>query len=359
MRLPGICRSPRAPSKLGFVALAVVLSAACGGGTGAAPSAKSSAPAAPPAQSASGPTAANAPATIKLVTGTPAFPSLGAPVTAIAQGKALGNNHGLDLEVKGYAQIAALYGAFSTGEIESVLGGPHVAQRMRNDGVPLQIVATYARVDAIQVLTADPSIRTLADLRGKRLAADMSASEFQVLAVYARSKGLDLRSEATVLQSGPPLARQQLKSGEADAAMLWEPTVTLALREDNPDYRAIFEGQKAWQELTGTDGWELVVVMREPYLKANPDAANRWIATLREATQFVQSNMDEADAIVVRDVQLPPGIFKEAIQSGRMLYDVQPAWDPKQRQALDLMFKAAVDVGYLDRMPPPDIIYQP
>ena len=36
--------------------------------------------------------------------------------------------------------------------------------------------------------------------------------------------------------------------------MLWEPNVTLTLREDNPSYRAIFEGQKAWQELTSTDG---------------------------------------------------------------------------------------------------------
>ena len=81
------------------------------------------------------------------------------------------------------------------------------------------------------------------------------------------------------------------------------------------------------------------------------------------AVMVEEGTVDEASlplpAIVVRDVQLPPGIFKEAIQSGRMLYEVQPAWEPKQRQALELMFKAAVDVGYLDRMPPPDIIYQP
>ena len=33
-----------------------------------------------------------------------------------------------------------------------------------------------------------------------------------------------------------------------------QPVVTLTLREDNPSYYAIFEGQKAWQELTSTDG---------------------------------------------------------------------------------------------------------
>jgi ABC-type nitrate/sulfonate/bicarbonate transport system substrate-binding protein len=349
-----------------------MLLVACGGGTGSPPAAKPAATAAPASQAGGGATSAAAPASqpgaatsaaapaaIKMPVGSLAFPSLTSPIIAIVKDKSLGRNHGLDLEIKDYSAVAAYYAALTTGEIEAMAGGPHVAQRMRNEGVPVQIVATYARVDAIQVLTAEPSIQTLADLRGKRLAADMSASEYQVLAVYARSKGLDLRADATVAQAAPPLARQQLKSGEADAAMLWEPNVTLTLREDNPSYRAIFEGQKAWQELTSTDGWELGILMREPYLQANRDVANRWIATLQEAVKLVQTNPDEADATVAREVKLPPGIFKEAIQSGRMVYEIQPAWEAKQRQALDAMFKAAVDVGYLDRLPPPAVIYQP
>jgi NitT/TauT family transport system substrate-binding protein len=366
MKLPGACPAAQLRATLGGLTLAALILAACGGTTGSTPAAKPAAtaapaakPAAPASQAGSAPGSAASPQSIKLVVGSLAFPSLTSPIIAIVKARALGSRHGLDLEIKDYSQVAPYYAALSTGEIEAMAGGPHVAQRMRNDGVPVQIVATYARVDAIQVLTADPAIRELTDLRGKRLAADMSASEYQVLAVYARSKGLDLRGEATVAQAGPPLARQQLKSGEADAAMLWEPNVTLALREDNPSYRAIFEGQKAWQEVTNTDGWELGILMRAPYLQANPEAAQRWIATLREAVQFVQSNLDEADAIVVREVKLPPGIFKEAIQSGRMVYEVQPAWEDKQQRALDAMFKAAVDVGYLDRLPPADVIYKP
>jgi hypothetical protein len=48
-------------------------------------------------------------------------------------------------------------------------------------------------------------------------------------------------------------------------------------------------------------------------------------------------------------------VFKEAVTSGRLLYDVQVAGS--QRAALTDMFKAAVDSGYLPKMPPESAIH--
>ncbi len=61
----------------------------------------------------------------------------------------------------------------------------------------------------------------------------MGSAEYQVTAIYGRKLGLNFGTDVTVVSAAPPLARAQLEAKRVDAAMLWEPTTTLALR-DNP-----------------------------------------------------------------------------------------------------------------------------
>jgi ABC-type nitrate/sulfonate/bicarbonate transport system substrate-binding protein len=333
-----------------------------------APAATSTA-SAPPAKPAVGaapgatvvPAAASAPASrVKVVVGTLTIPTVSATLSSVMKNKDFATNHGLDVEIKDYSAIAAILGAYVTGEVQVGITGPHSIQRMRNDGVPMQIISTMARLDGVRVLTADPRINDLSDLRGKRLAADLASSEYQVALLYAKkSKGIDFRSDVTVVNAGQPLARQQLKTGEVDAAVLWEPVVAQALLEDNPDYRSVFDGQKAWREMTNSDGWELVGVMNEELARQNPDLAQRVNAMMQDVVQFINEHPDEAAVMVERELKLPARVFKEAVASGRLVLIVEPAWEPAPRQAIEEMFKAAVEVGYLDRLPQSQIFYQP
>jgi NitT/TauT family transport system substrate-binding protein len=272
--------------------------------------------------------------------------------------KALDARHGLDMEVKPYPSLAAFYASLATGEVDTtVLGGPTVFQKMRNEGVPVRIVATAVPQSDLVIVTANPAIKSLSDLKGKTLAADMGSQQYQVVAIYGRAKGLVLGTDVTVVQANFALARTQLAAGRVDAAMVIEPIVTMMLKE-NPQYRMIFNGGEAWRELTGQEGWELVVPLREDFIKRAPAAVARWIAALQDVQAFIKGNVDEADAIVARTVKLPPGVFKEAIASKRWVFDVQPAWG-KERKTLWDMFERAVAAKYLDRLPDEAIIYQP
>jgi ABC-type nitrate/sulfonate/bicarbonate transport system substrate-binding protein len=232
-----------------------------------------------------------------------------------------------------------------------------VFQKMRNEGVPVRIVATAVPQSDLAIVTANSAIKTLTDLRGKTLAADMGSQQYQVVAIYGRAKGLVLGADVTVVQANFALARTQLAAGRVDAAMVIEPIVTMMLKE-NPQYRMIFNGGEAWRELTGREGWELVVPLREDFIKRAPEAVAKWIAALQDVQAFIKTNVDEADAIVSRTVKLPPGVFKEAIASKRWVFDVQPAWG-KERKTLWDMFERAVAAKYLDRLPDEAIIYQP
>jgi hypothetical protein len=78
----------------------------------------------------------------------------------------------------------------------------------------------------------------------------------------------------------------------------------------------------------------------------------------QDGAQFMKSNVDAADRIVAASVKLPPGVLKEAVASGRLVYDIQPAWEG-ERDVIWEMFKVAVDIGYLPKLPDEGAIYKP
>ena len=296
---------------------------------------------------------------VKLKVAVLTLPVFNPIIVNLMKEKGIDARHGLEMDVKTYPSIAAFYAALATGEVDTtVVGGPTVFQKMRNEGVPLKIVATIVPQSDLVIITANPEIKSLVDLKGKTLAADMGSQQYQTVAIYGRSKSLTLGTDVTVVQASFALARTQLAAGRVDAAMVIEPIATMMLKE-NGAYRMIFNGGAAWKELTGEEGWELVVPLREDFIKRHPAAVKQWIAALQDVQSYIKQNVDEADGIVARTVKLPPGIFKDAIASGRWVVDVRPAWQARERRSIWDMFERAVAARYLEKLPDDAIIYAP
>ncbi|HEY7519108.1 MAG TPA: ABC transporter substrate-binding protein [Methylomirabilota bacterium] len=285
------------------------------------------------------------------------FPSLTTLMVDVVKDQGLDKKHGIELEPQTFGAVSAYYAAVATGEVDMLPAGPHVLQKMRLEGVPIRAALTYARLNALVVITADPAIKTITDLKGKSIAADMGSSEYQILALYGRRQGVVFGKDVTVVQAGPPLARTQLQAKRVDAAMTWEPSATLTLR-DNPEYRTILTGDAAWKQIARADGWELILAVRDDFLKRSPQAIPRLSRMFQDGAQFMKSNVDAADRIVAASVKLPPGVLKEAVASGRLVYDIQPAWEG-ERDVIWEMFKVAVDIGYLPKLPDEGAIYKP
>jgi ABC-type nitrate/sulfonate/bicarbonate transport system substrate-binding protein len=286
-----------------------------------------------------------------------AFPSLTTLMVDVVKDQGLDRKHGIDLQPQSFGAVSAYYAALATGEVDMLPAGPHVLQKMRLEGVPITATLTYARLNALAVITGDPAVKTITDLKGKSIAADMGSSEYQILALYGRSQGVIFGKDVTVVQAGPPLARTQLQARRVDAAMTWEPSATLMLR-DNAEYRTILTGDTAWKQIAKNDGWELILAVREDFLKRSPEAVPRLLRMFQDGARFIKNDADAADRIVAASVKLPPGVLKEAVASGRLVYDIQPAWEG-ERAAIWDMFKVAVDVGYLPKLPDEGAIYKP
>jgi NitT/TauT family transport system substrate-binding protein len=267
--------------------------------------------------------------------------------------------HGIDLVVKDYSTVATFYAATSTGEVEMSVAGPWILQRLRNDGARIVGVFTFVGVASLGVVTGDPSLRTVQDLKGKTIAADMGSSEYQLLAMYGRSQGVEFGRDVTVAQATPPLARTQLNAGRVDAAMSWETNTTLLLG-DNPAYRRIFGGEDAWAALASPDthGWQLLVTLHEDAIKRNAEIVPRLLEMWRDAAKFLTEHTEEAEAIDEKTVKLPKGVLTQALGSKRLVYDIQPVWG-SERAGLDQSFKLSVASGFAATLPDSRILYKP
>lgn len=294
---------------------------------------------------------------IKVKMGRVAFPSYVTVMLDIVKDQGLDRKNGIDLEVASFGAISAYYGAIASGEVDTLGIGTHVLQKMRTEGVPIKAVLTYVRYAGPFVVTADPAIRTIADLKGKTIGAGMATSGYQVLAIYGRTQGIVFGKDVTVVQADPPLARAHLQARRVDAIMTWEPSLTLTLR-DNPQYRIILDAETAMKGAAKSEGWEFVFGAREEFLRRQPQAVPRLLKMLQDGQRFMQSNPDEADRIVQRTVKLPEGVLKEAIIARRMVYEILPAWEG-ERKVVWNMFTLAVDWGYLEKLPDDGVIYSP
>jgi NitT/TauT family transport system substrate-binding protein len=276
----------------------------------------------------------------------------------IMKARGLDAKNGFELDIKAYPSISAFYAAFSTGETEAVIGGPTILQKLYQEGVPLRIFGTGFTLADLVVFARDDKIKSLADLKGKQLAADMGASQFQVIKIYTNAKGIELGKDITVVNANFAVARAQLEADRVEAALVIEPLASIILKQ-NPSWHVIFNGAQGWKEITGEDGWEIVPAMRADAIERVPGGPKMLLAALQDVASVLHNDTAAADKIAVDTVKLPPGILTAAVESKRLQMIVQPAWEPATRKSIVDMMERAVKAGFYQKMPDDKIIYAP
>lgn len=287
------------------------------------------------------------------------FPSMSNTITDVVIAKGFDRANGIIAKPVAFGTAGALWAAVAKGEIPAHSMGPYTLPPMKEAGVPIAIYGTLVRLSSEQIITKNPAIKKFEDLKGKSLAAMVGFPEYDYLQMYARKSGFELSESMTVVNATPALARTQLEAGRVDASMLWEPSATMFLR-DNPDARVILTGDDMWRALTGTTGWQGMLIINTEFVKANSGVAEKLLKVYQQAGAWLNANPDEADAIISSNryssKDIPKGTLADAVKNKRLNFDVQPAWDPATSKRIWEAFKLGVDYKVIKTMPPEDAV---
>lgn len=281
------------------------------------------------------------------------YPSMSSTLIPIIESQGIAEKHGFELDVIEIAEFGAYYTTLASGQADALQGGATVAQRLSLEGTPVQIGGTAIDLEPMVIVTNDPNITSVEDLEGKKLAAPVGSAEYEVLAIYLNSKGIDIDDDISVSNSAPPVVVTELQRGRVEAGLLWEPGATLAIAEN--DFSVVATGAELWDELTSEAGWDLVWMFHGDWVEENPGAAQRWIDVVVEAVAFFEDNPDEAAVPIEEQTSMPAATLQQVLEGGRMDFEVLSVCDEEVRASIDTMFKLAVANGFADGVPGEEI----
>jgi sulfonate transport system substrate-binding protein len=172
------------------------------------------------------------------------------------------------------------------------------------NGNPIKSIYVYSRPEwATLVTRPDTGIKTLADLKGKRVAATRGTDPHIFLIRALQEAGLSEKDITLVLlQHGD--GKAALIRGDVDAWAGLDPITASAEIEDGA---VLFHRNKE------ANTWGILNV-REEFAKAHPDAIKRVLAAYEQARAWALANPDELKKQLVEVTKLPDAVIERQLK---------------------------------------------
>lgn len=215
-------------------------------------------------------------------------------------------DQGLEVEYIHFSDVNGPTRAIAANAIDLAFGSPAAgAFALAVEGVPVKVILATQPSNVAFVVPEDSPIKSLSDLKGKKVAMSPAGSSTATIAsaILAGNYGINAGDFALVPGNESRLV-QFLAQKDVDAAALRNVTI-----EQLKDLKVRSLGTFAdeWKKLTKTDGapYNAVAVVRSDLIEKNPDAAVRAIVALRNALDYGKAHPDEVISIVQKAGNLP------------------------------------------------------
>jgi len=283
-----------------FAAFSVSLPLFALGGKEAAPAAKTLSPVTLRVGALKGPTGIGM---IRLFESTPALPDAAT------------------LTVEAIASADAMAARLLSGELDAAVLPVNMAAKLYNAGLPYRLLAVVGN-GMVKVVTIDPSVASIADLRGRDVyvAGQGATPEFLLRTVLPKA-GIDPAKDLQMIFSMPypEIAASIVAAGSDVAAkvvlaVLPEPFATLALK-GNPVARVPFSLSALWTSATGQSEYPMsVFVVRDSLVKERPGAVAAMMSAYEASIKSVLADPVAAGLLVEKfDMGLKAPIATAAI----------------------------------------------
>ncbi|TQW92463.1 NrtA/SsuA/CpmA family ABC transporter substrate-binding protein [Clostridioides difficile] len=229
--------------------------------------------------------------------------------------------------------------ALAAGEIDFLhaLGGTSALIAASN-GVELKILNTYSRSPkGFMILTNNNSIKSAADLVGKKVAGPKGTILHQVLISALDKEGLSM-DDVEFVNMGIPEASAALSDGSVDAALIAGPAALKAMKS----------GSKLVANGEGLVDGIIVTAVSTDFAEKHPEIVERFMKVEKETLEYVNNNFDEAMEKVAKEVDLSLEETKELYAWYDFSLDITDKDISSLEDTQDILIKLYKKVSFYD-----------
>jgi ABC-type nitrate/sulfonate/bicarbonate transport system substrate-binding protein len=256
-------------------------------------------------------------AQVKIRVGATVSSDVSAAALALAMKDGSFKKAGLDVELKSFVQSNQKYDTFRAGAIDMDINmGAINAAQLFSSGVPVVVVraATPADIWAV-VARPDSPLKTPADLKGKRFGVvSLSGTNFGATYAALKLANIDLMSDLRVSTLPPSAIMLALDKREIDAATIYEPYLTPALKSGR--VKVVFKPGELYQKHYNEPFLALVISANKDFVAKNRAAVAKFVAVMEATMASLSSNTDQAAQALVDvmpEIKLSQAEVKELI----------------------------------------------
>lgn len=216
---------------------------------------------------------------------------------------------GVPVEWKEFDGGAQVEQALAAGEIDFAvgIGSSPVAAGIAN-GVEQRIVWIAEDIGDNEALAVKPEIKSVADLKGKKVAVPFVSTSHYALLGALKSEGLD-PADVQILDFVPKDIPAAFERGDIDGAWVWHPALGQVVKLGGSIITSNGEVAKK-----GYVTWDNGVVSEE-FAQKYPDAVVEFVKAQQEALDLYKSNPDEVTTIVATSTGATPEQTRQALDA--------------------------------------------
>ncbi|MGD0025032.1 MAG: PhnD/SsuA/transferrin family substrate-binding protein [Xanthobacteraceae bacterium] len=219
-------------------------------------------------------------------------------------------------------------------------------------GVPVKLICGLTTADQIAIVVPGDGAKTLADLRGKTIAAPVASGIYRMTRALVREvAGVDLESEANIQNAENPAQGVTLVlANRADAAVAWEPMISSAMIK-KPDLRIVADTGELYREKFKLDLPMFTLGARRELLERGSDVGKRLLAMYSDCMQGIEQNFAAVAERYAGRMLIEAKVSQMAKTAGRLRFNYVSCAEEPGRHLFREGFELLVRNKALSRMP--------
>lgn len=255
-------------------------------------------------------------ASLLVFTGAPQAEEAGAPekVTVVYGGsswlghypvwvgieKGIFRNHGLGVLFQNFYASSGRMGSLVAGDLDIASTGSISAIALMASGSKgFMTFATQDSYATVEGLIARENIQSIADLKGKKVAAPFASSAHVLVLDLLEQNGLDPDKDLTLLNLKVNEMPAAMASGEIDACAAWTPHFNKLLNMEGNHLLADDTAFSLYKQFSLGPGPDIMVVRRE-FAEKYPNTCKAFVKGYFEAVEMLRTQPKECAEVLVK-----------------------------------------------------------